>query len=192
MLARIDRQEPSVARQVAQFYTALGATVVITPRLQELIDNIETRGMSPQAQRLYEDIRDGDLVIHAHAHNGSTTAAVGTYLSTGTSIHLHGEDHLRQQTEDFSSTGRALRAFEDTYGDRVRPGPAPATEAERQAEDAVTSLSAPTTTPAEPAGPQHLPAYALAHDTRAHRNHLSPTPPTPPAPRADLTDRRTR
>ncbi len=47
-----------------------------------------------------------------HAHDGHTTVAVGTYLRPGgTSVHLHGEDHLRQIADTFDSPGQALLAF---------------------------------------------------------------------------------
>ncbi|MFD6333788.1 hypothetical protein ACFWGI_29975 [Streptomyces niveus] len=110
-----------------------GRTHEITPRLQEAIDEewtwanypmpwcsrAEIREVSDAAQKIHDDIRHGRLLIHAH-----TTIAVGTYLDTGKSVYLHGENHLRQIANTFDSPARALTAFEDMHADTMRPGPA--------------------------------------------------------------------
>ncbi|MFD3653445.1 hypothetical protein [Streptomyces sp. NPDC058620] len=49
----------------------------------------EIREVFNDAQKIYDDIRHGRLIIHAH--DGWTTVAVGTYLN-GPNIHLHGEN----------------------------------------------------------------------------------------------------
>ena len=54
----------------------------------------EIREVSNEAQKIHDDIRHGQLLIHAHAQDGHTTVAVGTYLHRGgKSIYLHGADH---------------------------------------------------------------------------------------------------
>ncbi|MGW0457391.1 hypothetical protein [Streptomyces tendae] len=124
VLARIDHEEPYWAADTAQHLTAEGITVEITPRLQEAIDEEWTwvnypmpwltrsgiREVSSEAQKIHDDIRNGHLLIHAHAHDGHTTVAVGTYLHQGgKSVYLHGEDHLRQIAGTFDSPASATR-----------------------------------------------------------------------------------
>ncbi|MEU4030525.1 DUF317 domain-containing protein [Streptomyces anulatus] len=163
VLVRIDREEPYWAQQTARRLTTRGVTVDITPRLQDAIDEEwtwanypmhwctreEIREVSDQAQQIYDAIRHGRLQIHAHAHDGHTTVAVGTY-TTGESIHLHGEDHLRVESYPYGSgegsQNEALTDFLRFYGDAVRPGPAPATHTEREADQARQPLPAQPTT----------------------------------------------
>ncbi|MFI7174653.1 hypothetical protein [Streptomyces spororaveus] len=61
---------------------------------------------------------------HLHAHDGWTTVAVGTYQD-GKSVHLHGEDYVRQETMDYGSEPEAVADFHRQYTMAVRPGPAP-------------------------------------------------------------------
>ncbi|MGW4197116.1 DUF317 domain-containing protein [Streptomyces sp. NPDC005004] len=123
----------------------------------------EIREVSDAANKIYEDIRHGRLAVHTHADDGWTKVAVGTYLDTGTSVHLHGENHLRQVETEYPSAAQALSAFQYQHGPRARPGPTPATDTERQTEQARTSLGAPAPEP-EPEqlveGPQTVPSYA--------------------------------
>lgn len=149
VMARIDREEPYYADQAAHALRAEGVTVDITPLLREEIDTEwtwanypmpwctrdEIREVSGDAQKIYDDIRSGRLIIHAHAHDGWTTVAVGTYRD-GPSIHLHGENHLRVESLQFQSPAAAIAEFERLYGNAVRPGPAPATDTELEAEQA--------------------------------------------------------
>ncbi|MBA2950243.1 DUF317 domain-containing protein [Streptomyces himalayensis] len=171
VMARIDREEPYYAELAARALRAEGVTVDITPQLQEEIDTEwtwanypmpwcsreEIREVSNDAQQIYDDIRHGRLIIHAHAHDGWTTVAVGTYRD-GPSIHLHGENHLRVEAGRYDTPAKAIAEFERLYGDAVRPGPAPATSTERDAEQARTpstphtadaQASPATTEPAE-------------------------------------------
>ncbi|MFD4257601.1 DUF317 domain-containing protein [Streptomyces sp. NPDC058534] len=155
VMARIDREEPHYADQTAHALRAEGVTVDITPRLREEINTEwtwanypmpwcsrdEIREVSNDAQKIYDDIRSGRLVIHAHAHDGWTIVAVGTYRD-GPSVHLHGENHLRVESLQFDAPAAAIAEFERLYGDAVRPGPAPATDTELEAEQA-RSPSAP-------------------------------------------------
>ncbi|MER5440849.1 DUF317 domain-containing protein [Streptomyces sp. NPDC002790] len=148
VMARIDREEPYYADQAAHALRAEGVAVDITPRLREEINTEwtwanypmhwctpdEVREVSNDAQKIYDDIRSGRLVIHAHAH-GWTTVAVGTYRD-GPSVHLHGENHLRVEAGQFGGPATAIAEFERLYGDAVRPGPAPATDTELEAEQA--------------------------------------------------------
>ncbi|MFE9380856.1 DUF317 domain-containing protein [Streptomyces sp. NPDC006855] len=165
VLVRIDREEPHWAQKTADRLTADGVTVAITPpRLQDAIDEEwtwaaypmhwctreEIREVSDQAQQIHDAIRHGRLRIHAHAHDGHTTVAVGTYI-TGESIHLHGEDHLRVENYTYGSgqgaKSEVLADFRRFHGDAVRPGPAPLTRTEREADQARRPLPAqPTTT----------------------------------------------
>lgn len=154
VVARIDREEAHYADQAARALRHQGATVDITPLLQEEIDTEwtwanypmpwcsreEIREVSNDAQQLYDDIRSGRLIIHAHADDGWTIVAVGTYRD-GPSIHLHGENHLRVEAGQYDNPATAIAEFERLYGDAVRPGPAPATDTEREAEQARTPSS---------------------------------------------------
>ncbi|MFE4331402.1 DUF317 domain-containing protein [Streptomyces sp. NPDC056831] len=175
VLARIDHEEPYWAKDAAQQLIAGSITVDITPRLQEAIDEewtwvdypmpwctpAEIREISNDAQKIYDDIRTGRLLIYAHAEDGHTTVAVGTYLTGGKSVYLHGENHLRQIADTFQSPAQALAVFQNVHGDHMRPGPAPMTDTERAAAEARTSLAAPAAT-AEPSrpGPEAVPTYA--------------------------------
>ncbi|WP_433453694.1 DUF317 domain-containing protein [Streptomyces sp. CA-142005] len=155
VLARIDHEEPYWAEDAAKHLSAGGITVEITPRLREAMDEewtwanypmpwctrSEIREVSNHAQKIHDDIRHGHLLIHAHAHDGHTTVAVGTYLGhDGKSVYLHGEDHLRQVADTFDSPAQALLAFEMVHGTDMRPGPAPLTDAERAAGEARAAL----------------------------------------------------
>ncbi|MER5440109.1 DUF317 domain-containing protein [Streptomyces sp. NPDC002790] len=149
VMARIDREEPYYADQAANALRAEGVAVDITRQLREEIDTEwtwanypmhwctrdEIREVSNDAQKIYDDIRSGRLVIHAHADDGWTIVAVGTYRD-GPSIHLHGENHLRVESLQFEGPAVAIAEFERLYGDAVRPGPAPATDTELEAEQA--------------------------------------------------------
>ncbi|MFG3323533.1 DUF317 domain-containing protein [Streptomyces sp. NPDC048171] len=175
VLARIDHEEPYWAADTAQHLIAEGITVEITPRLQEAIDEewtwvnypmpwltrSEIREVSSEAQKIHDDIRNGHLLIHAHAHDGHTTIAVGTYLHQGgKSVYLHGEDHLRQVADTFDSLASALLAFEETHADGTRPGPAPLTDTERAA-IAARSVFDVTASKPDPARrePETVPVY---------------------------------
>lgn len=181
VLARIDREELYWANQASQQLEDVGITTEISSELREAIGlewtwanypmpwctRAEIRDVSNQAQKIYDDIRHGRLLIHAHAHDGDTTVAVGTHRDTGKSVYLHGENHLRQIADTFDSPAQALTAFERLHGDSMRPGPAPLTEAERQAAQARTSPGTPDTGPETPKhqpepSPQRevVPAYA--------------------------------
>ncbi|MEW2620855.1 DUF317 domain-containing protein [Streptomyces sp. NPDC048106] len=168
VLARIDHEEPYWADDAAKHLIAEGITVEITPRLQEAIDEewtwanypmpwctrSEIREVSNQAQKIHDDIHHGQLLIHAHAHDGHTTVAVGTYLHQGgKSVYLHGEDHLRQVADTFDSPAQALLAFEKVHSAEMRPGPAPLTETERDA-IAARSVFDVTTARSKPSRPQ--------------------------------------
>ncbi|MFJ2175884.1 DUF317 domain-containing protein [Streptomyces sp. NPDC087851] len=156
VLARIDHEEPYWAQQTARELAGEGVAAEITPRLHDAIDEEwtwanypmhwctreEIREVSDQANTLYEDIRRGRLVIHAHAEDGGTSVAVGTYRN-GTSVYLHGENHLRQIADTFDSPAQAIAAFERFHGNAMRPGPAPATGTEQQTAEALTARCAP-------------------------------------------------
>ncbi|AYN37387.1 DUF317 domain-containing protein [Streptomyces albus] len=175
VLARIDHEEPYWAKDAAEQLRAGGVTVEITPRLRKAMDEewtwvnhpmpwctrSEIREVSDQAQKIHDDIRHGQLLIHAHAHDGHTTVAVGTYRGpSGRSVHLHGEDHLRQVTRTFDSPAQALLAFEKDHAATMHPGPAPLTDTERAAAKARSSLEpvAAGPKPARPV-PDAVPAY---------------------------------
>lgn len=175
VLARIDHEEPYWAKDAAMHLIAEGIQVDITPRLSEAMDKgwtwatypmpwctpIEIREISNTAQKIHNDIRHGQLYIHAHAQDGPTTVAVGTYLGpTGKSVYLRGEDHLRQVAVTYDSPARALLAFEEGHGETMRPGPAPLTDTERAAIEALSVFDV-TTAKSEPAPPEPetVPAY---------------------------------
>ncbi|MFE1802351.1 hypothetical protein ACFW9L_40165 [Streptomyces sp. NPDC059517] len=174
VMARIDREEPYWAERTAEALTAERISVEITPTLREAINEewtwpdypmswctrSEIREVSNEAQKIHDDIRHGRLIIHAHAHDGSTTKAVGTYRD-GKSVVLHGENHLRTMESYFHETAAALAAFDRVHRGTVRSGPPPQTDVERQADEARSTL---TTVPVE-AGPalpriETVPAYA--------------------------------
>ncbi|WP_086823709.1 DUF317 domain-containing protein [Streptomyces sp. NRRL B-24572] len=157
VLARIDREEPHYTAQAAEQLQQLGFTTEIDPALQEEIDTEwtwanypmpwctreEIREVGAEAQRIHDDIAEGRLVIHLHAHDGHTTVAVGSY-TTGVRrhVHLHGENHLRQKTDiAFGTEAEAVAEFHRLYSVAVRPGPAPLTDLEQ----AVCRLLAGTT-----------------------------------------------
>ncbi|MFB7645619.1 DUF317 domain-containing protein [Streptomyces sp. NPDC056084] len=175
VLARIDYEEPYWANDAAKHLRAEGISVEITPRLQEAIDEEwtwagypmpwctrdEIREVSNQAQKIQDDIRHGQLLIHAHAPDGHTTVAVGTYLYRGgKSVYLHGEDHLRQIADTFDSPAEALTAFEKVHAAKMRPGPAPLTDTERAALAArsVIDVTSAASEPSRPE-PETVPAY---------------------------------
>jgi hypothetical protein len=175
VLVRIDHEEPYWAEDAAKHLTAEGITVEITSQLREAMDEewtwpnyrmpwctrSEIREVSNEAQKIYDDIRHGHLLIHAHAEDGHNTVAVGTYLSGGKSVYLHGENHLRQVVDTFDSPAQALVAFEKVHSATMRPGPAPMTDTERAAAKVRTSLAVPAVEP-EPLcpEPETVPAYA--------------------------------
>jgi hypothetical protein len=174
-MARIDHEEPYWAEKAAQALTADGFTTEITPQLREAIDEewtwanypmpwytrAEIREISDEAQKIYDDIRHGRLLIHANADDSGTTVAVGTYRDSGKSVYLHGENHLRQIADTFGSPAQALVAFERLHADTMRPGPAPVTDTERAAAQARTSLDTRATEPEPPAPRTEIvPAYA--------------------------------
>ncbi|WP_409468517.1 hypothetical protein [Streptomyces sp. HC307] len=118
-------------------------------------------GVSNKAQKIYDDIRYGRLVIHAHADDAGTVVAIGTYCDSGKSVYLHGENHLRQITDTFDSPAQALASFERLQCDTMRDGPAPATAAERHAAEARTALGTPATaSKSSVSGPTLVPAFA--------------------------------
>ncbi|CAM5302041.1 DUF317 domain-containing protein [Streptomyces fumanus] len=174
VMARIDREEPYWAERAAQDLTALHITVAITPGLREAIDDDwtwpnyplpwltrqEIRQVSDEAQKIYDDIRRGRLVIRAHALDGDTIVAVGSYRD-GNSLILEGENHLRTVIRRYETTNEAIAVFQDLYGKAVRPGPAPATDVERQAEEARSPLHSPGLTGTEPAAgrTESVPVY---------------------------------
>ncbi|NJQ03310.1 DUF317 domain-containing protein [Streptomyces zingiberis] len=175
VMARIDHEEPHWAEKAAQALAVDGLITEITPRLREAIEEewtwanypmpwctrAEIREVSNEAQKIYDDIRHGRLIIHAHADDSGTTVAVATYRDSGKSVYLHGENHLRQIADTFDSPAQALTAFERLHGDTMRPGPAPMTDTERAAAEARTSLDIPATEAEPPAPePEIVPAYA--------------------------------
>ncbi|WP_244809072.1 DUF317 domain-containing protein [Streptomyces sp. So13.3] len=174
VLARIDHEEPYWAEQAAQQLAADGITVEITPQLRKAMDEdwtwadypmpwctrTEIREVSNEAQTIYDDIRHGRLLIHAHADDSHATVAVGTYLSSGKSVYLHGENHLRQVADTFDSPAQALVAFEKVHGGTMRPGPAPMTDIEHDAVQARTSFAIPGVEPVPAPEQETVPAYA--------------------------------
>jgi hypothetical protein len=155
VLARIDHAEPHWAADAAKHLFTEGVTGEITPRLREAMVEewtwanypmpwcirSEIREVSNQAQKIHDDIRHGQFLIHAHAPDGHTTVAVGTYLGrSGKSAYLHGDDHLRQIADTFDSPAQALLAFEKVHGADMHPGPALLTDTERAAAEARANL----------------------------------------------------
>ncbi|MFJ9033602.1 DUF317 domain-containing protein [Streptomyces sp. NPDC102274] len=181
VLARIDHEEHHYADQAARALREHGAAVDITPGLQADIDTEwtwvnyaldwlnrdEIREVSNEAQKIHDDIVSGRLTIHLHADDGWTIVAVGSYRH-GQSIHLHGENHLRQVALVYDKPAEAIAAFHQFYGDTVRPGPAPATDTERAAAQALDATAeappseSPATAVSETATPaqQSEPGYA--------------------------------
>ncbi|MBT2409332.1 DUF317 domain-containing protein [Streptomyces sp. ISL-12] len=175
VMARIDHEEPYWAERTAQALTALHITVTITPGLREAIDDDwtwanypfpwcnrqEIRQISDEAQKIYDDIRHSWLIIHAHAHDGHTIVAAGSYRD-GSGVTLHGENHLRSVTQTFETAADALASFHGDHGDAARPGPAPQTDVERQAAEARDPLLFPGLAEGEPAArhAETVPAYA--------------------------------
>ncbi|WP_221351215.1 DUF317 domain-containing protein [Streptomyces beigongshangae] len=175
VMARIDREEPYWAQRAADALTAERITVEITPQLREAINEewtwpdypmswctrSEIREVSNEAQKIHDDIRHGRLIVHAHAHDGWTTKAVGSYRD-GSSVVLHGENHLRTVETSFPTAAEALVAFDRVHGDAMRPGPPTPTDVERQADEALNTLRTAAFVEAEPTLPriETVPAYA--------------------------------
>jgi len=135
------------------------------------LDRKEVLEVGRQAQGLFEDIAAGRLVLHAHANDGHTTVAVGSY-SPGGSVHLHGEDYFRTESTDFATAEEALRDFAESYGDAVVPGPPPLTPAESRV------LAALGRSPLSPPPPPSAPGSAPAPPPQATGPaHPGSTPP---------------
>ncbi|MEU4922237.1 DUF317 domain-containing protein [Streptomyces parvus] len=147
VLARIDREEPHYTNLATEQLRRYGFTTEIDRALQEEIgtewtwgnypmpwcSREEIRAVGAEAQRIHDDIAEGRLTIHLHADDGLTTVAVGSY-ATGVRrhVHLHGENHLRQQTNiAFDTEAEAIAEFHRLYSVAVRPGPAPLTSLEQ-------------------------------------------------------------
>jgi hypothetical protein len=144
VLVRVDREEAHYADAATRALRKAGITVGVDFELQQDFDSDwtwadypmpwltrpEIRGVGAEAQKIHDDIAADRLVIHHHARDGHTTVAVGTH-SAGYSVHLHGEDHLRQVTRTFDNQADAVADFTLQYGDAVHPGPAPATSTEQ-------------------------------------------------------------
>ncbi|MFG2978483.1 DUF317 domain-containing protein [Streptomyces sp. NPDC048331] len=181
VLTRIDHDEPHYADQAARALREVGATVEITPSLQEEIDTewaygnypmpyldrTEIREVSAEAQRIHDDIASGRLTIHCHAHDGWTTVAVGTY-EDGRSVSFHGEDYLRQEVTNYGSEAEAVADFHRQHSVAVRPGPAPLTDIEQAARQVLATPPSQGPVPAPGPGvvpseatPEEVPAYAV-------------------------------
>ncbi|MFI5980540.1 DUF317 domain-containing protein [Streptomyces sp. NPDC051555] len=179
-LARIDYDEPHYADKAARALRDEGVSVEIDTALQEEIDTEwtygnypmtwlsreEIREVSAEAQRIHDDIATGRLIVRYHANDGWTTVAVGTYRD-GKSVHLHGEDYLRQETMIFDSAAEAIADF-TRQPITVRPGPAPLTDIEQAAAEVFAPTppsTAPTATPKSVAAEElsrQVPAYAAS------------------------------
>ncbi|WP_411574821.1 DUF317 domain-containing protein [Streptomyces fradiae] len=173
VLARIDREEPYHTAWASEQLQRYGFTTEIEPALQEEIDtdwNLEENSPTywvrvgavsngAEAQHIHDDIADGRLTIHLHAHDGHTTVAVGSY-TTGIRrhVHLHGENHLRQISTSYDTEAEAVAEFHRLYSIAVRPGPAPLTALEQ----AVRQLLAgkPPSTTEETSAPAAEPPVA--------------------------------
>jgi len=86
-------------------------------------DRSEVREVGAEAQRLYEDIYAGRLIIHAHALDGETPVALGTYTTGGPVLELHGEDHLLQVINEYHDPRQGLDKFTTAYGPGITLGP---------------------------------------------------------------------
>jgi hypothetical protein len=175
VLVRIDREEAHYAGAATRALRQAGITVGVDFELQQEFDDEwtwvdypmpwltreEIRGVGADAQKIHADIAAGDLVIHHHAHDGDghTTVAVGTY-SAGYSVHLHGEDHLRQVTRTFDNQADAVADLVLIYGDAVRPGAAPATGTEARIARILSAAAKPDSEPGRSApSPTTVPVY---------------------------------
>ena len=175
VLARIDREEPHYTAQAARLLQQYGFTTEIDPALQEEIVTEwtwanypmpwctcnEIRAVSAEAQRIHDDIAEGRLIIHLHADDGQNTVACGSY-TTGVRrhVHLHGENHLRQETDTaFDTEAEAVAEFHRLYSVAVRPGPAPLTDRE-QAVRRLLAGKLPATTAEHAPAPSDEPPVA--------------------------------
>ncbi|MBF9071758.1 hypothetical protein [Streptacidiphilus fuscans] len=145
-LIRVDGEEEHYAAKAVRALREAGFTVTAEPHLdpeqdfseddQQWADypmpwlsREEVLKVSAKAQEIFEDIRSGRLLVHAHAFDGDTPVAVATYVG-GDTVVLHGSDHLRQEIDRNSDPLPALAAFAQHYGATLRPGPAPHTMTE--------------------------------------------------------------
>jgi hypothetical protein len=145
VLVRIDHEEFHYADAATRALREAGITVVIDFELQQDLDSDwtwvnypipdlspqEIRDVGAEAQRIYDDIAADRLVIHHHAAEDDFVAAVGTYTS-GHSVLLHDEDHLRHIVGTFNSRSEAVAEFLLIYGSAIRIGPPPTTSSEQR------------------------------------------------------------
>ena len=146
-LIRVDGEEEHYAAKAVTALREAGFTVTADPHLdpsqeyseadQEWVDypmpwltREEVLQVSADAQRIFEDIHSGRLLVHAHAFDGDIPVAVATYLG-GDTVVLHGSDHLRQEIESHADPLHVLESFARQYGVTMAPGPAPRTMAEQ-------------------------------------------------------------
>ncbi|MFJ5156794.1 hypothetical protein ACIQCF_35650 [Streptomyces sp. NPDC088353] len=135
--------------------------------------------MSDPTQKIYDHTRHGQLLSHPHADDGHTAGAVGTYLDSGKSVYLYGENHQRQIADTYDSPAKALTDFERVHSETMRPGPAPMADTEREAARTGTSLTELPAQP-EPPTPQQevVPSYtADPGDHDAILDHFLDTQP---------------
>lgn len=191
VMARIDCEEPYWTHKTAQELAANGIPTHITDRLRTAINEEwdwanypwpwctreEIREVSNDAQKIHNDIRHGRLLVHTHAKDGEVTVAVGTYLDSGECVYLHGQDHLRHIASTFGSLAHGFTKFARLHGDTMRPGPAPATPAERAAADARTYSPRPTPRTAPP--PLHREGHAPHPLTSPQEGAVLRTAPSP-------------
>ncbi|WUH90396.1 DUF317 domain-containing protein [Streptomyces sp. NBC_00433] len=177
VLVRIDYEEAHYAEAATRALRKAGITVGVAFALQQDFDDEwiwlnypmpwltpeEIREVGAEAQKIHDDIAAADLVIHRHAAFGDgplrAVLAVGTY-GAGYSVHLQGEDHVRQVAATFDNQDEALADFDLRYGGAVRPGPAPATPAEQRTARVLAAATTPDGGPGRTVpSPTTVPVY---------------------------------
>jgi hypothetical protein len=173
VLVRIDGEEAHYAAAAARALREDGITVVVDFDLQQdfgrewawgdypmpWLTRQEIRVVGAEAQKIHDDIAAGRLVIHHHAVQDGFVAAVGSHTS-GYSVLLHDQDHLRHIAATFDSRAEAVTEFLLIYGSALRPGPAPATPTEQRVVRVLAATAKPDREPGQPApSPTMVPVY---------------------------------
>ncbi|MEE4544045.1 hypothetical protein V2S66_18965 [Streptomyces sp. V4-01] len=146
VLVRIDREEAHYADAATRALRDVSLTVGVAFALLRDFDTNPTRADHPlphlsrqeirtvgaEAQTIHDDIAASHLVIHHQAADDGFVAAVGTYTS-GSSVLLNDEDHLRHIVSTYDRKTDAVAEFPFVYGSALRAAPAPATRHPRRA-----------------------------------------------------------
>ncbi|MFD9841062.1 DUF317 domain-containing protein [[Kitasatospora] papulosa] len=173
-MARIDSEEPHYAEQAAHALRAENLTVDITPELREEIDTEWTWANYPMRWCSREEIpevsNDAENLrrhpVRAPDHPRPRPRGLDhrrrRHLPPRPEHPPPRENHLRTESARYDNSVEAITEFDRLYGDAVRPGPAPATSTEHEAERARTSLPGAADAQPTPATTRLVDAHVAA------------------------------